>query len=225
MEATIQDSTIHYPALSTALVGMRDLRYLPAWRTRSSFYYLILSPFLTSTCLSANIDILLRVSVECHLSHTEIWGISQKTSWQISSYVDSVQCHWRIFLMQTFLSIYIPDLLIFENALWPQLPQQWLSSSHIKTNKKKQVKLILMYFIWPNVSKVLSLQYVINRKITNEIFYLLIFKSLKPGAYFTFTAYLNLDFSSEILHLSLRFTKYTVVKVESRSSCFKLVFQ
>lgn len=113
MEATIQDSTIHYPALSTALVGMRDLRYLPAWRTRSSFYYLILSPFLTSTCLSANIDILLRVSVECHLSHTEIWGISQKTSWQISSYVDSVQCHWRIFLMQTFLSIYIFLILSF----------------------------------------------------------------------------------------------------------------
>lgn len=43
--------------------------------------------------------------------------------------------------------MYITDLVILENALWPHLSQQGLSGSHINTCKKKQVKYILMYFI------------------------------------------------------------------------------
>lgn len=48
--------------------------------------------------------------------------------------------------------------------------------------------------------------------------YFTFFKSLKPGAYFAFIAYLSLDSSSDILDLSLCFIRYAVEKVDSHSS-------
>ena len=53
--------------------------------------------------------------------------------------------------------------------------------------------------------------------------YFTLFKSLKPGAYFAFIAYLSLYSSSDILDLSLCFIRCTVEKVDSHSSCFKFM--
>lgn len=50
--------------------------------------------------------------------------------------------------------------------------------------------------------------------------YFTFFKSLKPGSYFAFIAYLSLDSSSDILDLSLCFIRCAVEKVDLHSSCF-----
>lgn len=57
-----------------------------------------------------------------------------------------------------------------------------------------------------------------------SFFSFLCYKSWKSGGYFIFTAYLNLDFSSGTLDLSLDFKKYTAAKVDSHSQVVSNTF-
>lgn len=58
--------------------------------------------------------------------------------------------------------------------------------------------ILIIYFISPNIPKILSFHHVINNfKVINEIFYSLFFfqaRSLKPGVHFTLTTHLDLNF-------------------------------
>lgn len=72
------------------------------------------------------------------------------------------------------------------------------SRRHAKKAKthKNQAKLILIiYFVYRDIAKILLFQYVINIKITNKIVYILFLpKSSKFNVYFTLPAYLNSDY-------------------------------
>lgn len=56
------------------------------------------------------------------------------------------------------------------------------------------MKLILIYFIEPNLSEVVSSPHLINIEIINEVLsFFFNARSSQPSVYFTLTAYLNVD--------------------------------